>query len=70
MRRRKEEVDENGRRIIPWLGIASAGASSDEPPDQDGPFDREAAQKRQDEMDRILGEHWRERDAARRHRSG
>ena len=34
----------------------------------DGAFDREAAQKRQDEMDRIIGAHWAERDAARHQR--
>ena len=88
MRRRKEELDENGRRIIPWLGMASVGgwpggADVDEylakhwaadisdgwsEPGDDRPFDREAAQNYQDEMDGVIGEHWNARDAARHQR--
>jgi len=74
----RSKFDENGRRIIPWLGMVSVGgwpggADVDEylakhwaadtsrgwsHSGDDGPFDREAAQKRRDEMDRIIGAHW------------
>jgi len=83
------EPGPDGRRVIPWLGMASVGgwpggADVDEylamhwaadisagwsEPEDAGPFDREAAQNRQEEMDRIIGEQWVERDAA-RHQSG